>query len=149
MTKHYKNAAHRFTVLPLCMAAFSLMTSTVVNAQDLTLSETGSTLMYPLFATWVAEYTKSHPGIHITVGETGSEAGIQQVLASKVQIGASDAYMSDAEMRQHPQIINVPLAIAAQTVNYNLPGLNATHLKMAASTGPSILRCVALRPGRL
>ena len=38
--------------------------------------------------------------------------------------------MSDAEMRQHPQIINVPLAIAAQTVNYNVPGLNATHLKL-------------------
>ena len=135
MTKLYKNPArrlrpHRFAALPLCVAAFSLMTSAVADAQDLTLSETGSTLMYPLFTTWVAEYTKSHPGVHITVGETGSEAGIQQVLAAKVHIGASDAYMSDAEMRQHPQIINIPLAIAAQTVNYNLPGLNATHLKL-------------------
>ena len=96
MTKLYKNPArrlraHRFAALPLCVAAFSLMTSAVADAQDLTLSETGSTLMYPLFTTWVAEYTKSHPGVHITVGETGSEAGIQQVLAAKVQIGASDA----------------------------------------------------------
>jgi phosphate transport system substrate-binding protein len=115
---------------PLCVAALAMMTGAFASAQDLTLNETGSTLLYPLFTTWVDAYTKTHPGIHIVVAGTGSEAGIQQVLAGKVHIGASDAYMSDAEMRQHPQIINVPLAIAAQTVNYNVPGLNATHLKL-------------------
>ena len=120
----------RFAAAPLCVAALTLMTGALASAQDLTLNETGSTLLYPLFTTWVDAYTKTHPGIHITVAGTGSEAGIQQVLAGKVHIGASDAYMSDAEMRQHPQIINVPLAIAAQTINYNVPGLNATHLKL-------------------
>jgi phosphate transport system substrate-binding protein len=120
----------RFAAAPLCVAALTVMTGALANAQDLTLNETGSTLLYPLFTTWVDAYTKTHPGVHITVAGTGSEAGIQQVLAGKVHIGASDAYMSDAEMRQHPQIINVPLAIAAQTVNYNVPGLNATHLKL-------------------
>lgn len=120
----------RFAAVPLCVAALTMMTGALASAQDLTLNETGSTLLYPLFTTWVDAYTKTHPGIHITVAGTGSEAGIQQVLAGKVHIGASDAYMSDAEMRQHPQIINVPLAIAAQTINYNVPGLNATHLKL-------------------
>ena len=120
----------RFAAAPLCVAALTLMTGALASAQDLTLNETGSTLLYPLFTTWVDAYTKTHPGIHITVAGTGSEAGIQQVLAGKVHIGASDAYMSDAEMRLHPQIINVPLAIAAQTINYNVPGLNATHLKL-------------------
>lgn len=135
MTDHHTKQAlrlrwRRLAVAPLCVAALSLMTSTLAHAQDLVLSETGSTLLYPLFTTWVDAYMKSHPGVRVTVGATGSEAGIQQVLAGKVEIGASDAYMSDADMRQHPQIINVPLAIAAQTVNYNLPGLNATHLKL-------------------
>jgi phosphate transport system substrate-binding protein len=120
----------RFAAAPLCVAALTMMTGALASAQDLTLNETGSTLLYPLFTTWVDAYTKTHAGVHITVAGTGSEAGIQQVLAGKVHIGASDAYMSDAEMRQHPQIINVPLAIAAQTVNYNVPGLNATHLKL-------------------
>jgi phosphate transport system substrate-binding protein len=140
MTHHVKNPAlrlrwQRLAAAPLCAAALAMMTGAFANAQDLTLTETGSTLLYPLFTTWVDAYTQSHPGIHVTVGGTGSEAGIQQVLAGKVEIGASDAYMSDAEMRQHPQIINVPLAIAAQTVNYNLPGLNATHLKL---DGPAL-----------
>ena len=105
MTEHRKNPAlrmrwRRFAAATLCVdrarpddAALGPM------QQDLTLNETGSTLLYPLFTTWVDAYTKSHPGIHITVGGTGSEAGIQQVLAGKVQIGASDAYMSDADMQ--------------------------------------------------
>jgi phosphate transport system substrate-binding protein len=135
MSEHRKNPAQRLrsrrlAALPLCMAAFTLMSSAWPKAQDLTLSESGSTLLYPLFTTWVDAYTKSHPGVHISVAATGSEAGIQEVLAGKIHIGASDAYMSDAEIRQHPQIINVPLAIAAQTINYNLPGLNAIHLKL-------------------
>lgn len=135
MTEYRKNPALRLRLgqraaAVLCMSALTLLTSTWVYAGDLTLNETGSTLLYPLFTTWVDAYTKSHPGVHITIGATGSEAGIQQVLAGRVHIGASDAYMSDADIRQHPDIINIPLAIAAQTVNYNLPGLNATHLKL-------------------
>lgn len=135
MTEQRKNPVLRsrwrqLAAAPLCIAALTLMTGALANAQDLTLNETGSTLLYPLFTTWVDAYIKSHPGIRVSTGATGSEAGIQQALMGKVQIGASDAYMSDADMRQHPQILNIPLAIAAQTVNYNLPGLNATHLKL-------------------
>jgi hypothetical protein len=40
-------------------------------------------------------------------------------------IGTSDAYMSDAEIRQNPHIIHVAMAISAQTINYNLPGFDA------------------------
>jgi phosphate transport system substrate-binding protein len=135
MIEQHKNPTRRsrwrqLAAAPLCVAALTLMTGALANAQDLALSETGSTLLYPLFTTWVDAYTKSHPGIRVSTGATGSEAGIQLALTGKVQIGASDAYMSDADMRQHPQIINIPLAIAAQTVNYNLPGLIATHLKL-------------------
>ncbi len=93
-------------------------------------AETGSTLIYPLFNVWVSEYTKTHPGVHLTTGSTGSGAGIEQAISGAAQIGASDAYMSDAQIKGHPQIINVPMAISALTVNYNLPGLNAVHLKL-------------------
>jgi phosphate transport system substrate-binding protein len=114
--------------------AIAALASAPAFAQDTTLTETGSTLLYPLFTTWVAQYVKTHPDVHIDIGATGSEAGIQQVIAGKVNIGASDAYMSDADITQHAQIINVPLAIAAQTVNYNVPGLNGAHLKLDGPT---------------
>ncbi|WP_162600810.1 phosphate ABC transporter substrate-binding protein PstS [Paraburkholderia sp. C35] len=118
----------------LGLAAIMMLAIAPCFAQQMTLNETGSTLLYPLFTTWVAQYGKAHPDVHINIAATGSEAGIQQVIAGKANIGASDAYMSDADIRQHPQVINVPLAIAAQTINYNVPNLNATHLKLDGPT---------------
>lgn len=115
-------AALAFTTLALPVAP--------ARADDLALVETGSTLLFPLFKVWVAEYTKTHPGIRITTNATGSGAGIEQAISGAAQIGTSDAYMSDTQARQNPQIINVPMAISALTVNYNLPGLNAANLKL-------------------
>jgi phosphate transport system substrate-binding protein len=104
------------------------------RADEVKLAETGSTLLYPLFSVWVPDYLKSHSGVQITTGATGSGAGIDQALAGTVQIGASDAYMSDAQIKQNPQIVNIPVAISAQTVNYNLPDLNGTVLKLDGPT---------------
>ena len=114
----------------LAMGAFA----TTARADDIKLTETGSTLLYPLFNVWVGEYTKTHPGVQITTASSGSGAGIEQALAGAVQIGASDAYMSDMQSRQHPQILNIPMAISALTVNYNLPGLNNINLKLDGPT---------------
>ncbi len=104
------------------------------RADDITLAETGSMLLYPLFNIWASEYPKTHPTVKITTASTGSGAGIEQAISGAAQIGASDGYMSDAEIKRHPQIINVPMAIAAQTVNYNLPGLEAANLKLDGGT---------------
>ena len=84
--------------------AFSLLAlpAAPARADDVTLAETGSTLLYPLFNVWAAEYAKTHPGVQITTGGTGSGAGIEQAIAGAVQIGASDAYMSDAQARTEP-----------------------------------------------
>jgi phosphate transport system substrate-binding protein len=104
------------------------------RAADVTLTETGSTLLQPMFSIWVAAYTKTHPGVQITIGGTGSEAGIKQATSGAVEIGASDAYMSDTQVRDAPGIMNIPLAIAAQTINYNLPGLATPNLKLDGPT---------------
>ena len=101
------------------------------KAGAITLNETGSSLLYPLFNLWVPVYTKADPGVKITTQSTGSGTGISQAIEGIVQIGASDAYMSDAQMRQHPDMLNIPLAISVQMVNYNLPGLNNQHLKLS------------------
>lgn len=46
-------------------------------------------------------------------------------------MGASDAYMSNAMVKEHPGMLNIPVAISSQMVNYNLPGLNHRHLKLS------------------
>jgi phosphate transport system substrate-binding protein len=92
-----------------------LLPMTVACADDITLIETGSTLLYPLFSVLASEYAKTHPGVHITAGSTGSDAGIEQEISGAAHIGASDAYMTDTQAKRNLQIINVPMAISAQT----------------------------------
>jgi phosphate transport system substrate-binding protein len=95
------------------------------------LSETGSTLLYPLFNLWVPDYTKTYPQIKMTTAGTGSGTGISQAAAGAVQIGASDAYLSSTDVSKYPGLLNIPLAISAQQINYNIPGLSqSTHLKL-------------------
>jgi phosphate transport system substrate-binding protein len=126
--------ADRRAIAVAAALVLGLLPMAEARAGDINLTETGSSLLYPLFKVWVAEYTNTHPGIRIATASTGSGAGIEQAVAGTVQIGASDAYMSDAQARKSPQIINVPMAISALTVNYNLPGLNGTHLKLDGPT---------------
>jgi phosphate transport system substrate-binding protein len=111
------------------------LTAAPAFAGDITLSETGSTLLKPLFDIWMAEYAKKHPGVQIAAGATGSEAGLQQALSGQVTIGATDAYMSDTQVRENPNFVDIPLAISAQTISYNLPGLDTTNLRL---DGPTI-----------
>ncbi len=94
------------------------------------LLETGSSLVYPLFNIWLADYAKIDPNVKITTQSTGSGTGISQSVAGLAQIGASDAYMSDTLMKQHP-MLNIPLCISMQMVNYNLPGLNDKNIKLS------------------
>ncbi len=119
----------------LCAATVTLLgvAGPMMGAQaadKVSLLETGSTLLYPLFNLWVPDYTRAHPDVRITTQGTGSGTGIAQAIAGIAQIGASDAYMSDGQMKHSPGILNIPLAISAQTVNYNIPGLNKRHLKL-------------------
>ncbi len=88
-----------------------------------TITETGSTLLYPLMRSWAIAYHGQHPSVSFTTAATGSTAGITDASAGKVSIGASDAYLSSGDLVQNPSLLNIPLAISAQQVNYNLPGL--------------------------
>jgi phosphate transport system substrate-binding protein len=126
--------ARRFVVaVAVCCIELGLVLSS--HADEMTLTETGSSLMYPIFKVWAEEYAKTHPGVTIAVNSTNSGAGVEQAISGGVQIGTSDAYMSDADIRRNPQIVNVAMAISAQTVNYNIPALNDQNLKL---NGPAL-----------
>ena len=117
--------------LALALAAGAALTCSAAFGAQASLLETGSTLLYPLFNVWVPPYQHDHAGVQITTQGTGSGTGISQAISGIAQIGASDAYMSDAQMKKSPGILNIPLAISSQMVNYNLPGLNDQHLKLS------------------
>lgn len=103
--------------------------ATTPASSPVTLAETGSTLLYPLFNLWGPAFHERYPNVTITAQGTGSGAGIAQAAAGTVNIGASDAYLSEGDMAAHKGLMNIALAISAQQVNYNLPGVSE-HLKL-------------------
>ncbi len=117
-----------FILLAACLIGSPLQASQGKTAHII---ETGSTLLYPLFNLWVPAYTASHSNVRITTEATGSGTGIAQAAARLVQLGASDAYLSPALTHLHPGLMNIPLAISSQMINYNLPGLNGRPLRLS------------------
>ena len=102
----------------------SSTTAPAGNASGKEISETGSTLLFPLFGSWQSAYSSTNTGVTITSGATGSGTGIADAAEGLVNIGASDAYLSSSDMTQYPNLINIPLTVAAVIVNYNVPGVS-------------------------
>ncbi len=144
-------------VLAACGAAPTRASGSGASG-SVTIAESGSSLLYPLFNIWVPVYEGLHPNVKISTASTGSGTGINDAVQGLVQIGASDAYMSNAEVQAAPNILNIPLAISAQQINYHIPGLSAsTHLNLSAEVLAGIYtgsittwndsRITALNPG--
>lgn len=96
-----------------------------------TLTETGSTLLAPLFAAWASGYHNAFPSVTITTAGTGSGTGIADASDGTADLGASDAFLSSGNLVRSPDLLNIPLAISAQQVNYNLPDLRpGVHLRL-------------------
>lgn len=94
-----------------------------LSAGSTTVSETGSTLLLPLISAWQVAYGTLNPKVLVTTSGTGSGTGIADAAAGTVDIGGSDAYLSPADLSQHPGLENIPVAVAALMVNYNVPGI--------------------------
>lgn len=98
-------------------------------AQQVTLVGAGSTFVYPLMAKWGDEYTKLAKGqVRVNYQSIGSGGGIRQFLEQTVHFGASDAPLSDAQMRDvrarfKTTALNIPVTLGAVVVTYNLPGV--------------------------
>lgn len=94
----------------------------------------GATFPYPLYSKWFSEYSKAHSGIEFNYQSIGSGGGIKQVLAQTVDFGATDAPMTDEELKQaKTPIHHVPTVLGAVTVAYNVKGI-ATGLNLDGET---------------
>jgi phosphate transport system substrate-binding protein len=89
------------------------------------ISEAGSSLVFPLFQLWAANFTTMYPNIKVNTAAGGSGAGQTGVEQNTINIGGSDPFLSNAQVQAYPNILNIAVAISAQQINYNVPGL--TH----------------------
>jgi phosphate transport system substrate-binding protein len=105
--------------------------STTPASASLTLSETGSSLMAPLFSYWRSAYQSQFPQVTLHTATSSSAVGIMSAAAGSTDIGASDAYLSPADVTKYTNLVNIPLAVAALMVIYHVPGLSpSTHLRL-------------------
>ena len=104
--------------------------STSGGARTVILTESGSSLLYPAVNNeWGPGYTAQFPNIQIAAHSTGSGTGQSLAEGGSVDIGASDAYLSNASQTN---LVNFPMAVSSQLVYYNLPGITA-HLNLNAT----------------
>ena len=103
----------------------------VPAAAPLTLSETGSSLMAPLFTFWAPAYHSRFTQVTLRPRISSSGEGISAAAAGTVDIGASDAYLSPATLAKYTSLVNIPLAVAALMVVYHVPGIGSSaHLRL-------------------
>jgi phosphate transport system substrate-binding protein len=95
------------------------------------LTGAGSTLVYPLVSQWSQDY-QSSAGVGITYGPVGSGGGIAQITARTVDFGASDAPMTPSQAAAANGVLQIPWALAATVVSYNVPGIKA-HLHLTGT----------------
>jgi phosphate transport system substrate-binding protein len=84
----------------------------------------GSTLVAPLASQWSSDYAKK-TGVTITYGAIGSGGGIAQITARTVDFGASDAPLTPDQVSACKGCLQVPWALAATLVSYNVEGAPA------------------------
>ena len=112
----------RWMATAVSVAAFAAPAS----AQKLT--GAGATFPYPIYSKWFDTY-KSKTGVEINYQSIGSGAGIQQVRAGTVDFGASDAALSNAQLKTMPRpVVHIPTVGGAVVMAYNLPGVNGLRL---------------------
>lgn len=108
------------------LAAMILLGASFAQARDQVLiNGAGATFPAPLYTKWFQDYNKSHPKVEINYQSIGSGGGIKQLSAKTVDFGASDAPMTEAEIKKAGEsILHIPTVLGAVVMTYNLKGVS-------------------------
>jgi len=103
------------------VAALGAATSTASTGRSSgTLKGAGSSFVAPLVAQWQANYKSSD----IQYNPIGSGGGIAAITNRTVDFGASDAPLSPDQFKACKGCVQIPWALSATAIPYNIPGLN-------------------------
>jgi phosphate transport system substrate-binding protein len=120
------------------IAALALFFTSCSDDGSITLQGAGATFPAPLYKRWFLEYYQRHHDVRINYQAIGSGAGIRQFIAGMVNFAASDAAMSDGEIKQLEQNDNelrhkgksgvamLPMTAGNIALAYNLPDIHGT-----------------------
>jgi phosphate transport system substrate-binding protein len=123
----------RITVLVALTAALAVVAAGTAGAQPakkagVTLSGAGSTFVSPLVGSWIPAVGAAF-GYELQYSAIGSSGGINAITARTVDFGASDAPLTPDQFSACKGCVQIPWALAATSVMYNLSGAkNLLHM---------------------
>lgn len=120
-----------------------------------TVTEAGSSLLYPYLEQITPGLTTAYSNVKLSSAAGGSGAGIADAINGTTDLGGSDAYLSPSEFSGNPGLLNIPIVVSSQDVDYNLSGITGLKLsgdvlaqiyegKITSWNNPAI---TALNPG--
>jgi phosphate transport system substrate-binding protein len=84
----------------------------------------GASFPLPIYSKWFSEYSAAHPGVEVNYQSIGSGGGITQVTQGKVDFGASDMPMTDAQLSSSSiKLVHIPTVMGAVVPVFNVPGV--------------------------
>ena len=86
-----------------------------------TLTGAGASFPFPLISKWIPAYDQAS-GTQINYSPIGSGGGISAITARTVDFGASDAPLSKDQFDACKGCIQIPWALSATAIIYNVPG---------------------------
>lgn len=142
---HVRRISLSIVVSALLLVACSTATETPASSApppaqssggDLTgdLLGAGASFPAPIYLEWVAEYTANvQPGMSINYQSIGSGGGVEQFIGQQTDFGASDAFLTDAELADATaargcEPVHIPTVFGAVSLGYNLDGVDSLTL---------------------
>jgi len=104
-----------------------MATVATASASAAGLNGAGSTLVAPLMANWINGF-EIKEGIPVKYAAVGSGTGIAQITARTVDFGASDAPLTPEQASACNGCVQVPWALSATGVGFNIPGIKKLNL---------------------
>ena len=93
----------------------------IAGGANLQLTGAGSTFINPLLTTWAQAFNQTvAKNVTINYQSIGSGGGIQQITQKTVDFGASDAPMTDDQIKAAPGILHIPMVHGPVVATYNL-----------------------------
>jgi phosphate transport system substrate-binding protein len=116
-----------FTLTLAAVIASAGSTVAASAASAASISGAGSTLVAPLEAEWQTNWDSS-TGNSVTFSAVGSGTGMSDLASGQVNFGASDAPLSAYPNLNLSNVVQIPWALTATALGYNLPGVKSLKL---------------------
>jgi phosphate transport system substrate-binding protein len=119
-------------ILAAVTAALVAVAAATARSTDATITGAGSTFVSPLVSVWTPAIGSAF-GYNLQYSAVGSGAGIAAITSKQVDFGASDAPLSPDQFTACGDCVQIPWALSATSIDYNVPGAPA-HLRLDGKT---------------